>query len=308
MHSSTLAEIEFNMQGNIFVHMTAYIPHDQVAEETRAQNWDSLEHRTLEIPEAKNLIIVGDFNSALHTRKQGEEDVLGPNIYGKGAEHLQRIEDRMADETRNNRMYLLDYLRTTGAIHANTFFEKPWDKKLTWKSPATQGFAPPWNPERFAELDICIVRDIWKNTITNVQSDIRTNIDSDHIALHVNIRQKLKKLEEETPDNSLKGIKLLGEKNGDTSDTVRVKYLDRAKVYLKDSTNMDEASNALWKAASETPDTRKKGMGKRETHPEIKAILDDRQRAVNDFNQQEIRRLTNKLKRKAKPIRSKRIV
>ena len=189
LHSSTLAEIEFNMQGNRLVLMTAHIPHDQVAEETRAQSWDSLEHRTLDIPEAKNLIIVGDFNPALHTRKQGEEDVLGPNIYGKGAEHLQRIEDRMADETRNNRMYLLDYLRTTGAIHANTFFEKPWDKKLTWKPPATQGFAPPWNPERFAELDICVVRDRWKNAITNVQSDIRTNIDSDHIALHVNIRK-----------------------------------------------------------------------------------------------------------------------
>ena len=125
LHSSTLAEIEFNMQGTRLVLMTAYIPHDQVAEETRAQSWDSLEHRTLDIPEAKNLIIVGDFNPALHTRKQGEEDVLGPNIYGKGAEHLQRIEDRMADETRNKRMYLPDYLRTTGAIHANTYFEKP---------------------------------------------------------------------------------------------------------------------------------------------------------------------------------------
>ena len=190
LHSSTLAEIEFNMQGNRLVLMTAYIPHDQVAEETRAQSWDSLEHRTLEIPEARNLIIVGDFNSALHTRKQGEENVLGPNIYGKGAEHLQRIEDRMADENRNNKMYLLDYLRTTVSIHANTYFEQSWDKKLTWKPPATQGFAPPWDPERFAELDICIVRDRWKNAVTNVQSDIRTNIDSDHIALHVNIKQK----------------------------------------------------------------------------------------------------------------------
>ena len=49
-------------------------------------------------------------------------------------------------------------------------------------------------------------------------------------------------------------------------------------------------------------------MGKRETHPEIKTILDERQNAVNEFNQQEIRRLTNKLKRKAKQIRAKRII
>ena len=71
---------------------------------------------------------------------------------------------------------------------------------------------------------------------------------------------------------------------------------------------MDEASDALWKAAEETLDTRKKRLGKRETHPEIKTILDERQNAVNEFNQQEIRRLTNKLKRKSKQIRAKRII
>ena len=103
------------MKGNRLVPMTAYIPHNQVAEETRAQSWDSLEHRALEIPDARNL----------HTRKQGEEDVLGPNIYGKGAEHLRIIENRLTEENRNNRMYLLDYLRTAGSIHTNTYFEKP---------------------------------------------------------------------------------------------------------------------------------------------------------------------------------------
>ena len=42
---------------------------------------------------------------------------------------------------------------------------------------------------------------------------------------------------------------------------------------------MDEASDALWKAAEETLDTRKKKLGKRDTHPEIKTILDERQRS-----------------------------
>ena len=142
--------------------------HDQVAEETRAQSWDSLEHRALEIPDAKNLIIVGDFNSALHTRKQGEEDVLGPNIYGKGAEHLRIIENRLTEENRNNIMYLLDYLRTTGSIHTNTYFEKPWDKKLAWKPPATQGFAPPWNPE------ICRTRHMYSERQVEKHSHKRT--------------------------------------------------------------------------------------------------------------------------------------
>ena len=48
-------------------------------------------------------------------------------------------------------------------------------------------------------------------------------------------------------------------------------------------------------------------MGKRETHPEIKSILDERQRAVNEFSQQGIIIIiTNK--RKAKQIRPKRII
>ena len=145
-----------------------------------------------------------------------------------------------------------------------------------------------------------------ENTITNIQSDIITNIDSDHIALHVNIRHKIKKLEEENTDNSLRCIKLIG-KDGDTSDLVRVRYLETAKIYLREASNMDEASKALWKAAEETRDTRKKRMGKRETHPEIQIILDERPNAVNEFNQQEIRRLTNKLKRKYKQVRAKRI-
>ena len=173
--------------------------------------------------------------------------------------------------------------------------------RLTWKPPATQGFAPPWNPERYAELDICIVRDRWRNAITNVQSDIRTNIDSDDIALHVNIRHKNIEIGRRNYRQLTKGIKLIG-KDGGTSDLVRVRYLERAKVYLR------ESSNALWKAAEETLDTRKKGMCKRRTHPEIKSILDERRRAVNEFNQQETRRLTNKLKRKAKQIRAKRII
>ena len=146
LHSSTLAEIEFNMKGNRLVLMTAYIPHDQVSEEIRAQSWDNLEHRALEIPDVKNLIIVGDLNTALHTRRLGEEDVLGPNIYGKGAEHLRIIENRLAEENRNNRMYLLDYLRTTGSIHTNTYSEKPWDKKTNLETTSYTGFRSTLEP------------------------------------------------------------------------------------------------------------------------------------------------------------------
>ena len=146
LHSSTLAEIEFNMKGNRLVPMTAYIPHDQVSEEIRAQSWDNLEHRALDL--MQKTLIVGDFNTALHTRRLGEEDVLGPNIYGKGAEHLRIIENRLAEENRNNIMYLLDYLRTTGSIHTNTYFEKPWDKTTDLETTSNTRFRSTLEPSK----------------------------------------------------------------------------------------------------------------------------------------------------------------
>ena len=71
---------------------------------------------------------------------------------------------------------------------------------------------------------------------------------------------------------------------------------------------MDEVANALWKAAGETLDTRTKRTGKRETHPEIKAIVDERQMAVDRCDQPEIRRRTNGVKRKAIQIRAQRVI
>eukprot|EP00972_Heterocapsa_arctica_P016567 2444696-Heterocapsa_arctica.AAC.1 len=65
-------EIEINMHGNPFVILTAYIPHDMVSEEKRLSVWESLSNRISITPPHKRLIILGDFNAQLRTRKEGE--------------------------------------------------------------------------------------------------------------------------------------------------------------------------------------------------------------------------------------------
>ena len=45
----------------------------------------------------KNITICGDFNAALHHRKEGEEDVVGQHIFGKGIQSLETKEDRTPD-------------------------------------------------------------------------------------------------------------------------------------------------------------------------------------------------------------------
>ena len=45
---------------------------------------NELETTINNIPEAKNIIVCGDFNAALHHIKEDEDDIIGQHIFGKG--------------------------------------------------------------------------------------------------------------------------------------------------------------------------------------------------------------------------------
>eukprot|EP00972_Heterocapsa_arctica_P077020 11357928-Heterocapsa_arctica.AAC.1 len=117
-------EIEINMHGNPLVIMTAYMPHDGVNEDKRLTILENLSNRITSIPPAENLIILGDFNAQLHTRKEGEEPSIGPHIFGKGPAFLLAKENLQGDRTfnRNSLIYLL---REQDLRVMNTFVDKP---------------------------------------------------------------------------------------------------------------------------------------------------------------------------------------
>eukprot|EP00972_Heterocapsa_arctica_P080609 11880533-Heterocapsa_arctica.AAC.1 len=71
------------MHGNPLVILTAYIPHDLVQEEKRLSVWESLSNCINLIPPHKNLIILGDFNAQLHTRKEGKKITWGHISLGR---------------------------------------------------------------------------------------------------------------------------------------------------------------------------------------------------------------------------------
>ena len=56
------------------------------------------------------------------------------------------------------------------------------------------GMQGPWNTDRYSELDLCLVFRKWANSIGDVQSDNLTSVNTDHLALKVKIKQKLKAL------------------------------------------------------------------------------------------------------------------
>ena len=65
----------------------------------------------------------------------------------------------------------------------------------------------PWDTDRYSELDLCLVFGKWVNSSKNVESDSFTNVNSDHLALKVNIKRKLKALVEAEHGKELRGAK-----------------------------------------------------------------------------------------------------
>ena len=88
-HSSHLAEMEINMHANPLVIFTAYMPHDASAEIKRLAAWEEMSNIIRDITHNKNVVVLGDFNAALHARKEGEEECLGPQVWGKGIASLR---------------------------------------------------------------------------------------------------------------------------------------------------------------------------------------------------------------------------
>ena len=81
------------MHGNPLVILTAYMPHDASAEIERLAAWEEMSNKTRSITHNKNVVVLGDLNAALHARKGGEEECLGPHVWGKGLTFLREEKD-----------------------------------------------------------------------------------------------------------------------------------------------------------------------------------------------------------------------
>ena len=182
-HSSRLAEMEINMHGNPLVILSAHMPHDASAEIERLAAWEEMSNRTRGISHNKNVVALGDFNAAIHARRTGEEECLGPHVWGKAMVFLR--EKELLPESMN-RSILIDLLKEHGIRCMNTYFQKPNNKKTTYRHMWATGVQGPWDTDRYSELDLCLVSGRWANSVKNVESYSFTNVNTDHLALNVN--------------------------------------------------------------------------------------------------------------------------
>ena len=183
---SRLATITLLLASGEFTIVNTHVPHSGRPEEERQAHFDELQQLVERVQNKGPFIVIGDMNSRLQGRLVGEDDVLGPHLFGKGPQGI-------GDET-ENRFLLVDFCKTNSLIVANTWFKHPPGKQVTYKEPHTKVLPDnncDWSPQDFAQLDLCLIPQRWRNACTDICSQPRANLDSDHFPVKVCMRVKL---------------------------------------------------------------------------------------------------------------------
>ena len=132
---------------------------------------------------------MGDFNARVQKKLNEQEQCVGEHTFDK---HRDRIGERATDyPTRENREIFINFCNEIDAVIINTCFQKPDDKLMTYKQNSTN-IGPPYNRDRYEQIDYVVVPDRWKNSITNCETDKNNPIRSDHFPIITNIKIKLK--------------------------------------------------------------------------------------------------------------------
>ena len=230
--------MEINMHGNPLMIISACIPHGDSDNNSRDRVWENLSGFIGDIPEAIHVIVLGDLNTNLHTRKEGEENHMGPSIYGRGAYFLRDTEVLTPAEKTTNREHLIMLLRANGMKVANTYFHKGDNHTITYQKQNNTDGGPPWDTERYCELDHCPVEQQWSNSTIDKQSDPHTDINIDHKMVAIQLRQKLIVREEPNREPTLKGI--TPEKEGQSKEVALDNYSIKFRELVNDTWDNDE--------------------------------------------------------------------
>ena len=134
-------------------------------------------------PSAHPVFIAGDFNARLHGRLPEERDILGNFVYGRGLSYLQHT----ATPTAENRSLFIDFCIQNGLCVSPTPCSTNCHSisYITFRE-AGVPHAPPWAPNKFAQIDFLPIKNRWKNSVLDVMSHTDWLIDSDHYLVVAN--------------------------------------------------------------------------------------------------------------------------
>ena len=121
--SNRLASIKIRISGGQAVFISAYAPHGGYPFAERQAFYDELERFALLQKPHGPTVILGDFNARLHRRRGGENEWMGPFVFGN---------PDAGEDPLSNRELLMTTARSLGMCLANTFFDHPNERLVTY--------------------------------------------------------------------------------------------------------------------------------------------------------------------------------
>lgn len=166
--SDRIISISINSNPTITI-ASVYAPTEAANKETKTVFYNNLCNFASLIPQHNFLLISGDFNAHIGF----DSHILSPKIIGKNTFYK---------ETNNNGKKLVSFCQFESLIPAQLKFIHKQARTYTWTHPNGA----------LAQLDFILVRNKWKNSVTNCRAYNKIEIGSDHRICIAKIRISLR--------------------------------------------------------------------------------------------------------------------
>jgi len=118
--SGRIIKAKFAGNHNPLTVVCTYAPQSGNDTDIKERYYETMKQQVQKIPEAEFMIIMGDCNARIQHRKQEEFEMIGPNIFGRGEQYLETINENTAI----NREMFINMLATNDLTVMNTFLKK----------------------------------------------------------------------------------------------------------------------------------------------------------------------------------------
>ena len=165
----------------------AYAPQAMNTIEDKIEFYEELGKELSKCNKCQLCILAGDFNARLgQPSGDGEEVIIGKHGYS------DRSLDQETEEVITNRDMLIQLSQGYGMNVVNTRFQKPPNKKVTYRKPRT-----PMHQDvtfgGYEQIDFILVNDQFKNAVKDAEADMDSGIDTDHFPVWAKIACTFKK-------------------------------------------------------------------------------------------------------------------
>ena len=165
--------------------VSAYAPHSGYDYEVRKSFFGELSRVFYRCKCHAPTFLLGDLNSRLYSRYEGESAFIGHYVFENG---------QAGDNPLLNRNLLLEVCAEHALVIANTFFEKAAENLVTYRGWGVPRFAEITRYD-FAQLDHILAKEADMNYIKDVFTDRSATLNSHHFLMTAVLDVEIPKLE-----------------------------------------------------------------------------------------------------------------